>query len=151
LLLIEILRWLNSQLDRPVLTSDIDELFCLGKDPSHRAIEREFGGMAKARRAAGINNSYKKNSGATRYWQKYTPDELIEQLKKLGEKLGRKPTDRDINRASKEELCASAVTFSRMFGSLPNAYQKADFERVKPRSYTEKEFSALKKLAKEKG
>ena len=108
--------------------------------------------MAKARRAAGVNNSYKKDSGATRYWQKYTPEELIEQLKKLGEKLGRKPTDRDINKASKEGLCASAVTFARMFGSLPNAYQKAGFEGVKPRSYTDKEIlNALKNLAKEKG
>ncbi len=127
--MIEILRRLSSKLDRPVLASDIDELFRLGKGPSHRAIEREFGGMAKARRAAGINNSYKKDSGATRYWQKYTPEELVEQLKKLGEKLGRKPTDRDINKASKEGLCASAITFARMFGSLPNAYQKAGFER----------------------
>jgi hypothetical protein len=75
--MIEILRRLNSQLDHPVLASDIDELFRLGKSPSHRAIEREFGGMAKARRAAGINNSYKKDSGATRYWQKYTPEEPI--------------------------------------------------------------------------
>ncbi len=150
--MIEILRRLNSQLDRPVLASDIDELFRLGVGPSHRVIEREFGGMAKARKAAGINNSYQNDSGATRHWQKYTPEELIEQLKKLGEKLGRKPTDRDINKASKEGLCASAVTFARMFGSLPNAYQKAGFEAVKPRSYTEKEIlNALKKVAKEKG
>lgn len=110
--MIEILRQLNSQLDRPVLASDIDELFRLGKGPSHRMIEREFGGMAKARRAAGIRNSYKKDSGVTRYWQKYTPDELIEQLKKLGEKLVRKPTDRDINKASKEGFCASSATFA---------------------------------------
>lgn len=58
--MIEILRRLNSQLDRPVLASDVDELFRLGKAPSHRTIEREFGGMAKARRSAGINNAYKK-------------------------------------------------------------------------------------------
>jgi hypothetical protein len=90
--MIEFLRRLNSQLDRPVLVADIDELFRLGEAPSHRVIEREFGGMAKARKAAGINNSYKNTSGATRYWQKYTPEELIEQLKKLGEKLGSKPT-----------------------------------------------------------
>ncbi len=150
--MIEILRQLNFKLDRPVLASDVDELFRLGEGPSHRAIEREFGGMAKARRASGINNSYKKASGATGYWQKYTPEELVEQLKKLGEKLGRKPTDRDINRASKKGLCASAATFARMFESLPNAYRKAGFEKVKPRSYSEKEIlDALKDLAKETG
>jgi hypothetical protein len=119
--MIAILRKVASKLDRPVLASDIDELFRLGTGPSHRAIEREFGGMAKARKAAGITNSYKKASVATRHWQKYTPEELIEQLKNLGEKLGRKPTDRDINRASKEGVCASAATFARMFESLPNS------------------------------
>lgn len=150
--MIEILHRLNSLLDRPVLASDIDKLFRLGVGPSHRAIEREFGGMAKARKAAGINNSYQKDSGATRHWQKYTPEELIKQLKKLGEKLGRKPTDRDINKASREGLCASASTFAQMFENLPNAYRKAGFENVKPRSYSDKEIlNTLKNLAKEKG
>lgn len=131
--MVKILRRLAAKLDRPVLASDVDELFRSGVGPSHRAIEREFGGMAKARRAAGISNSYKKAAGSTRYWQKYTPEELIEQLKNLGEKLGRKPTDRDINRASREGLCASAATFARMFESLLKAYQEAGFERVKTR------------------
>lgn len=150
--MIEILRRLDAKLNRPVLAADIDELYCQDKAPHYRAVEREFGGMSKARKAAGINNLYNKDSTATRYWQKYTPEKLITQLKALSEKLGRKPTDRDINQSSKAGLCASAVTFSRIFGSLPNAYQKAGFERVKPRSYTDKEIlNALEKLAKEKG
>lgn len=150
--MIKILRQIDAKLDRPVLASDIDKLFRAGEGPSHRAVEREFGGMAKARRAAGIKNTYRKEKQATRHWQKYTLDELIKQLKSLGKKLGRKPTDRDINRASKQGLCASSTTFARMFGSLPEAYRKAGFEQVKPRSYTDKEIlSALKKLAKEKG
>ena len=55
--MIEILRKIDAGLDRPVSTSDIDELFRRGEAPSHRAVEREFGGMAKARRAAGIKNT----------------------------------------------------------------------------------------------
>lgn len=126
--MIEFLRHLDKTFSRPVLAADISKLFHAGKAPSCRAIEREFGGMSKARRAAGINNLYKTESGATKYWQKYTPEKLIEQLKALREKLGRKPTDRDINQASKEGMCASAITFTRMFGSLLSAYQKAGFE-----------------------
>jgi hypothetical protein len=39
-----------------------------------------------------------------------------------------------------------------MFGSLPNAYQKAGFEQVNSRSYTDREIlEALSSLAKEKG
>lgn len=127
--MIVFLRHLDKTFNRPVLAADLDELFRSGKSPSHRAIEREFGGMGKARKAAGITNVYQTDSGVTRYWQKYTPEKLIEQLKALGVKLGRKPTDRDINQASKEGICASAVTFARMFGSLSSAYQKADFEQ----------------------
>lgn len=59
---------------------------------------------------------------------------------------------RDINEASKQGLCASAVTFARMFGDLPTAYKRAGFEQAKPRSYTDDEIiAALKTLAKEKG
>jgi hypothetical protein len=79
--MIEILRRVDANLDRPVLASDIDELYNQGKAPHHRTIELKFGGMAKARKAAGINNVYKKDSDTTRYWQKYTPEELIAQLK----------------------------------------------------------------------
>lgn len=150
--MIKILRQIDATLDRPVLASDIDELYHKGEGPHHRAVEREFGGMAKARRAVGIKNAYRKAKKNTKYWQKYTPEELIKQLKALGKRLGRKPTDRDINEASKEGLCASSTTFSSMFGSLPEAYRKAGFEQAKPRSYTDDEIvAALKKLAKETG
>lgn len=150
--MIEILRTLDGKLSRPVHDSDIDELYHRGEGPNHRAIEREFGGMREARRAAGIKNSYRLGSGSTLHWQRYAPEELIEQLKALGESLGRKPTNRDINEASKKGLCASATTFSRMFGNLPEAYRKAGFEKAKPRSYTDGEIlTALKTLIKEKG
>lgn len=150
--MIKILRKIDAKLDRPVLASDIDELYQKSEGPHHRAVEREFGGIAKARRAAGIKNHFQKQSKPTKYWQKYTLEELTKQLKALGKKLGRKPTDRDINEASKKGSCASAATFASMFGSLPEAYRKAGFEQVKPHSYTDQEIiSAVKKLAKEKG
>lgn len=150
--MIKILKKIDAKLDRPVLASDIDALFRAGKAASARAIEREFGGMAKARRAAGIKNYFRKESAPTKHWQKYTLEELTVQLKELGKKLGRKPTDRDINEASKKGLCASAATFARMFGDLPTAYRKAGFESAKPRSYTDDEIrSALKNLAKKTG
>lgn len=150
--MIEILLRLDAKLDRPVQASDIDELYHQGKAPHHRTFEREFGGMGKARRAAGVNDFYKKETGLSLHWQKYTAEVLIDQLKALGKILGRRPTDRDINKASKEGSCASALTFARMFGSLTEAYRKAGFEPEKPRTYTNKEIlSALKKLVQEKG
>jgi hypothetical protein len=148
----KILRQIDFKLKRPVIASDVDSLFRAGAGPSLNAIEREFGGMAKARRAANIKNVFQKASHPVEHWQKYTVEELIEQLKSLGRMIGRRPTYRDITRGSNEGLCAAAATFVRMFGSLLEAYRKAGFTPVKPRFYTDKEIiSTIEKLAKEMG
>jgi hypothetical protein len=150
--MIAVLRKLDAKLDRPVVEKDINALYRVHKGPNSRAIEREFGGMNAARKAAGIKSSYKRVETKSKYWCRYTPEELIAQLKRLGELLGRKPTDRDLNEYSKKKFCAAAVTFARMFGSLPDAYRRAGFELVKPSSYTDDEIvAALASLAREFG
>jgi hypothetical protein len=152
--MIGILRKLDAKLDRPVQKSDIDELYHAGKGPAAHTLEKKFGGMAKARRVAGVIRHYRKAKGQTRYWQKYTPEELIEQLKRLGKKLGRKPTDRDINAASKLGQCASAEPFTSIFGSLREAYRAAGFFEVAKthRRHTDAQIiAAIKKLKKELG
>lgn len=150
--LITVLRELDATLDRPIQGSDIQRLFEAGTAPSLKIFLKSFGTLSKARRAAKTQTAYRKAQERTTYWQKYTKEELIAQLEALGKKLGRKPTDRDINAASKLGECASATTFARMFGSLPQAYRAAGFDKVKPRSYTDKEIElALKRLSKKLG
>lgn len=150
--MITILRQLDATLDRPVQGSDVRGLYEAGKGPSLKMFLKAFGTLSKARRAAGTQTAYRKAQQRTTFWQKYTKEELIAHLKALGEKLGRKPTDRDINLASKLGECASATTFARMFGSLPQAYRAAGFGKVKPRSYTDNEIvMALKTLSRKAG
>jgi len=150
--LITILHKLDATLDRPIQGSDVQRLYEAGKGPSLKVFLKEFGALSKARRAARTQTAYRKAQRRTTYWQKYTKEELIAQLKALASKLGRRPTDREINAACKLGECASATTFARMFGSLPNAYRAASFGKVKPRSYTDKEIElALKKLSKKLG
>jgi len=150
--MITILRELDATLDRPVQGSDVRGLYEAGKGPSLKMFLKAFGTLSEARRAAGTQTAYRKAQQGTTFWQKYTKEELIAQLKALGEKLGRKPTDRDINLASKLGECASATTFARMFGSLPQAYRAAGFGKVKPRSYTDNEIvMALKTLSRKAG
>ena len=150
--MIAILRELDASLDRPIQGSDVQRLFDTGKGPSLKMFLKEFGTLSKARRAAGTQTAYCKAKTRTTYWQKYTKAELIAQLKALGRKLGRKPTDRDINAESKLGGCASSTTFARMFGSLPDSYRAAGFEAIKPRSYTDKEIAiALKRISKKLG
>lgn len=150
--MITILRKLDATLDRPIQKTDIQALYDASEAPSAKTFLKEFGTLSKARRAAGTQTAYQKAQKQTTYWQKYTKDELITQLEALGRNLRRKPTDRDINAASKLGECASATTFARMFGSLPDAYRAAGFNLVKPRAYTDKEITlALKRLSNKIG
>jgi hypothetical protein len=150
--MIDILRKIDATVDRPVQKSDIEKLYLKGMAPAPHTLEKKFGGMARARKAAGIKNVYRKAATSTSNWQKYTLGELVDQLKSIGDQLGRKPTDRDINRLSKIGRCASSTTFARMFGSLPTAYAAAGFQKIKPRKYDTDELrSALTMLQKKLG
>jgi len=150
--MIAILRKLDATLNRPILKMDIQVLYDAGEGPSVKMFLKEFGTLSKARRAAGTQTVYRKAKERTTYWQKYTKEELIVQLKALGKKLGRKPTDRDINAASKLGECSSAGPFASMFGSLPGAYKAAGYTEIAPNSrrYTDEDIlSAIGKLAKQ--
>lgn len=153
--MIQYLRKLDATLDHPVHTTDIQKRFRAGEGPSHRAVEREFGGMVKARHAAGIKNIYlTKRIGWSRGLLKYSREELISQLQQLAKQLGRKPTNRDIDAACKQRTCAASLTFGKVFGSLPEAYRAADFEPFAKtsRRYTDVEIiAAIEKLASEIG
>ncbi|MFN0140862.1 MAG: homing endonuclease associated repeat-containing protein [Pyrinomonadaceae bacterium] len=149
--MIDILRKLDATLDRRIQQTDIQKSFDAGEGPSVKMFLKEFGTLSKARRAAGTQAVYHKAKERTTYWQKYTKKELIAQLMALGKKLARKPTDRDINAASKLGECASAGPFASMFGTLPNAYRAAGYTDIAPNSprYTDDEIlSAIGKLSK---
>jgi hypothetical protein len=150
--MIAILRELDVTLDRPIQQTDIQKLFDAGEGPSVKMFLKEFGTLSKARRAARTQTVYRKAKERTTYWQKYSKEELIAQLTALGTKLGRKPTDRDINAASKLGECASAGPFASMFGSLPKAYKAAGYSEIAPNSrrYTDGDIlSAIRKLSKQ--
>ena len=152
--MITALRKLDAKLDRPVERKDIREANHKGECPSENVIVREFGSLRKARVLAGIRRSYEKRRHRTIHWQKYTKEELIAQLKALAKQIGRQPTHKDINRASREGNCASATTYARMFGSLPEALHAAGFHEIPKtsRRHTNKEIlDALLNLKKELG
>jgi len=150
--LIAILKTLDATLDRPIQAADMQRLYDEGKAPSVKMFIKEFGSLSKARRAARTKETYRKAKTRTKYWQKYTKEELIAQLKALANKLGRKPTDRDINAASKMGVCASSSSFASIFGSLPAAYRAAGYTSAKPGSYKDEEIvSALRKLSEKVG
>ena len=100
----------------------------LGKSPTMREFERDpdttvhpqtviehFGTWNAAKRAAGL------------FPRRFlTREELLEQLRTLGEELGRTPTARDL--AVRGRSIPSASLYAHTFGSLGNALREAGFE-----------------------
>jgi len=141
--MIEFLRTLNARLEGPVESRHIEESFRRAEGPSYNVIRREFGGLEKARRAAGIN---------LKRCRKYTAGELIRQLRSLEKKLGSKPKIEDMKQASRRGLCASRGAFARKFGGMPEAYRQAGIKNLGRFFYTDEQIiSAVKKLKEELG
>jgi hypothetical protein len=148
--LIAILRSIDMRLDRPVLPSDIEKLFRQGKAPSPKVLAARFGGMRKARAAAGIKQRFRFANGVTGIYQRYTREEMVTQLQNLAERLGRPPSYGDITNAGRSVI-ASAPTFISMFGSMAEAWRAAGFQ-PRPRKYSDKEIvAALRSLKRQLG
>jgi hypothetical protein len=89
------------------------------QDPKARVhpqtVIEHFGTWNAAKRAAGL------------FPRRFlTHDELLEQLRALGEDLGRTPTARDL--AARGRSVPSASLYAHTFGSLGNALREAGFE-----------------------
>ncbi len=96
-----------------------------------------------------VKNKVNKKGGRPR---KYTNAELIRQLKALARRIGKRPTDRDINAACKEGRCASAITFAAAFGSMREAYRRAGLGNAPGHPYPKEEVRrALMRLIDEVG
>ena len=99
------------------------------QDPEARVhpqtVIEHFGTWNAAKRAAGL------------FPRRFlTRDELVQQLRGLGEELGRTPTARDL--AARRRLLPSASLYAHTFGSLGNALREAGFEVLQAEERLEK-------------
>jgi Homing endonuclease associated repeat len=80
-----------------------------------QTVIEHFGTWNAAKRAAGL------------FPRRFlTRDELLEQLRRLGDELGRTPTARDL--AARRRSLPSVSLYAHTFGSLANALREAGFE-----------------------
>jgi len=80
---------------------------------------------------------------------KYTKEQLLHYLKKMGSKLNRSPTTKEMD---DEKKYPSSSTYYNRFGSWNNALKKADLKIITKREYTKKGLKEdLQLLAKELG
>lgn len=99
------------------------------QDPEARVhpqtVIEHFGTWNAAKRAAGL------------FPRRFlTRDELVQQLRGLGEELGRTPTARDL--AARRRLLPSASLYAHTFGSLGNALREAGFQVLQAEERLEK-------------
>ena len=89
----------------------------------------------------------------------YSRAQLLRLLRELANRLGRSPSNRDINSASRRRECASASAYKDYFGGMDAAFKAAGLERapnkLPPRSppkYTRSQLQEhLKRLATDLG
>ena len=99
-----------------------------------QTVIEHFGTWNAAKRAAGL------------YPRRFlTRDELLEQLRSLGEELGRTPTARDL--AARGRSLPSASLYSHTFGSLADALREAGFEILRGEERLERAISQGAELA----
>lgn len=93
--------------------------------PTLNVLNKYFGTFTKALIAAGLGVNQR---------QQVTDEELIGQLKKLGDELGRTPSQKDVGEASKQGKCSCVPVFVKRFGSFSKAVAKTG---AKPSRYVD--------------
>jgi hypothetical protein len=105
-----------------------------------------FGGIPQAIKAAGLEAMPTKTRPT-----KYTREELQEQLRSLSKKLGRRPTYKDVEGASRKE-CAGPQTIVSRFGTFRTALESIGFEVGFGKAFTREELIAqLQQATRELG
>jgi hypothetical protein len=123
----------------------------LGRSPTMR----EFAGDPEARvhpqtviEHFGTWNAAKRAAGL--FPRRFlTREELLEQLRNLGEELGRTPTARDL--AARGRSLPSASLYAHTFGSLADALREAGFEVLRGEERLERAISQGAELARKLG
>lgn len=111
--------------------------------PSLRQVLAVFETWNAAKRAAGLETFRKEGRG-----EPYSDAELLDRLQRLANEIEGSVTKQDVNES---DLCPSAVTYQRRFGSWNKAKEKADLdihEQGGPQQYSDAELlDMLRSLA----
>lgn len=116
--MLDILRKLAKKMGRTPKVRDIENIPGV---PDPKTYIGYFGGFNKALEKAGLKITLKRS---------YTDEEIIQALRELARKFGRRPNNRDIVEASKRRECASDDTIRIRFGSMERAFERANIEEL---------------------
>lgn len=117
-ILIKQLQDLAKELGRTPTGEEVSSASVAGKTASLKRFQELFGSFNAALREAGLPLN----------WQLYTDEELLSQLQALAKEMGKTPTLGDVEKASAQGKCASAMAFFQHFGSFNAALIAAGLE-----------------------
>lgn len=134
--LVDLLQQLAEDLGR---APTVDDLRAATEYPSVRQVRAVFETWNAAKQAAGLETFRKEGRG-----EPYSDAELLDRLRQLARDTDGLVTMQDV---SDSELCPSAVTYQRRFGSWNEAKQAAGLDTIEadttPVQYTDEELCEL--------
>lgn len=141
--LIDQLKELAKKLGRSPTMDDIRQASARRETAALKTFRSYFGSHNRALAEVGLELS--KASSFSR-------GHLISDLQKLAKKIGRRPSQTDVNRASQDGFCACAATYSHYFGNFVEALKASRLQRMagrirgpsdnlRPRKYTRTEIT----------
>lgn len=115
--IVQQLKALSKALGRTPKKEDIAQASKRREVVSMQQIRDKFGDLASALEAAGMTPTQKRG---------WTDDQLLDQLILLWDRLGRKPSTKDVMAAASRQECVSVKTFVHRFKGLGVALQHAE-------------------------
>ena len=153
--LIQMLQELARRLGHKPTVKEVNQAKRRGECASAPTYDNYFGNMSTALRAANLENMpVRKSPRKPRKRQRrYTRDQMLEQLRRLAEKLGRVPTQRDVVEANGRRECAGVTTIALEFGTFRGALRAIGLDVVeRPKEFTRGQLiEQLRQLTRELG
>jgi hypothetical protein len=153
--LIQMLQALARELGHRPTVKEVNQAKLRGECASAPTYDNYFGNMSSALRAAGLDGMQKRV--APRKPRKprklHTRDQMVQQLRRLGEMLGRPPRQMDVAEASARRECAAVSTLAVEFGSFGAALRSVGFDvPLRTKEYTDAQLiEQLRQLTRELG
>ena len=148
--LIQSLRELAGKLGHRPTVRDLEKASARGECPTCVPYKRRFGSFVRALEAAGLDGLPGKDKPPPVRKPRPRTD-LIEQLRRLADELGRLPTAKDVDEAHARGECASVSLFGAHFGGVTRALQAAGFPALPRLQNRERLIEVLQEMTRELG
>jgi len=153
--LIQMLQALARKLGHRPTVKEVNQAKLRGECASAPTYDNYFGNMSSALRAAGLDGMQKRVAPrkARKPRKLHTRDQMAQQLRRLGEKLGRPPRQKDVAQASARRECAAVSTLAVEFGSFGGALRSVGFDvPLRTKEYSDSQLiEQLRQLTRELG